>query len=160
MGQQFYNLLKENKSPNLGVSFKYFEDEKHLTVTVPATYYGLRYIFQPYEIDINEVIENPGILVDYSSKIDRALFWKTEADEKFVNTIGYVALYDRQLPDIAISIFEINAKNYPQSLNAWDSLAEAYLVKGYTDKAKICYEKILNLSPNNMDAKKNLEKLK
>ncbi|MDR2271226.1 MAG: hypothetical protein LBF27_10010 [Sphingobacterium sp.] len=54
-GNQFYKFLKENKSPDLKVDFRYFEDEKHLTVTIPATYYGLRYIFEPYNIDINEV---------------------------------------------------------------------------------------------------------
>lgn len=158
-GKQFYNLLKKNKSPDLKVELKYFEDEKHLTVTIPATYYGLRYIFQPYEIDINEVTKNPDILADYDTKIYKELFLETKPEENFVNTIGYVALYDRQIPDIAISIFEINTKNYPQSLNVWDSLADAYLAKGYIEKAKMCYEKILALSPNDSDAKNKLEKL-
>lgn len=158
-GQQFYNLLKNNKSPNLKVDLKYFEDEKHLTVTIPATYYGLRYIFQPYEIDINEVTKDPNILANYNSKIYKELFFETKPDENFVNTIGYVALYDRQIPDIAVSIFEINTKNYPQSLNVWDSLADAYIVKGFIEKAKMCYKKILDLSPSNSDAKSKLEKL-
>ena len=116
-GNQFYNLLKNNKSPDLKVKLKYFEDEKHLTVPIPATYYGLRYIFQPYEIDINEVTKDPNILANYNRKIFKELFFETKPDENFVNTIGYVALNDRQLPDIAITIFEINTKNYPQSLN-------------------------------------------
>ena len=158
-GQQFYTLLRENKSPNLKVDLKYFDDEKHLTVTIPATYYGLRSIFQPYEIDINEVTKDPSILADYSAKIHKELFFETKPDENFVNTIGYVALYDRQIPDIAISIFDINTKNYPQSLNVWDSLADAYLAKGYIEKAKMCYQKILGLSPTNSNAKKKLEEL-
>ena len=158
-GKQFYNLLKENKSPDLQVDFKYFADEKHLTVPIPATYYGLRYIFKPYEIDLNEVTKNPEVLANYNTKTYKELFLEIKPDENFVNTIGYVALYERQIPDVAVSLFEINTKNYPQSLNVWDSLAEAYIVKGYTDKAKICYEKILELSPNDTNAKKNLEKL-
>lgn len=158
-GQQFYNILRENKSPDLKVDLKYFEDEKHLTVTIPATYYGLRYIFQPYEIDINEVTKDPNILANYSKKIYDDLFFETKPDENFVNKIGYVALYDRQIPDIAISIFEINSKNYPQSLNVWDSLAEAYIVQGYIEKAKMCYQKILTLSPTDENAKSKLEKL-
>ncbi|ULT25022.1 alpha/beta hydrolase-fold protein [Sphingobacterium sp. E70] len=70
-GNQFYKLLKENKSPDLKVDFRYFEDEKHLTVTIPATYYGLRYLFEPYTIDINEVTKDPSVLVNYSAKIKR-----------------------------------------------------------------------------------------
>ncbi len=158
-GKQFYDLLKNNKSPDLKAELKYFEDEKHLTVTIPATYYGLRYIFQPYEIDINEVTKNPSVLANYETKTYKELFLAVKPDENFVNTIGYIALYDRQIPDIAISIFEINTKNYPQSLNVWDSLAEAYVVKGYIEKAKMCYEKILALSPNDSNAKSKLEKL-
>ncbi len=158
-GKEFYDLLKKIKSTNLKVDFKYFEDEKHLTVTIPATYYGLRYIFKPFEIDVNEVVKNPSVLSNYDTKIYNELFLKIKPDENFVNTIGYVVLYDRQLPDIAISIFEINTKNYPQSLNVWDSLADAYIVKGYIEKAKMCYEKILALSPSNCDTKNKLEKL-
>ncbi len=158
-GQQFYSFLKENKSPDLKVDLKYFEDEKHLTVPVPATYYGLRSIFKPFEIDLNEAITNPTSLINYSANIKKELFFETKPDENFVNTIGYVALYDRQMPESAISIFELNTQNYPQSLNVWDSLADAYLAKGYIEKAKMCYEKILALSPNNINAKSKLEKL-
>ncbi len=158
-GMEFYELLKKNKSADLMAEVKYFEDEKHLTVTIPATYYGLRYIFQPYEIDINEVTTDPAVLANYDKKVKKELFLDQKPDENFVNTIGYVALYDRQIPDIAVSIFEINTQNYPRSLNVWDSLADAYLVKGYTDKAKMCYEKILAMAPDNSDAKSKLEKL-
>lgn len=158
-GQEFYQLLKENKSPELYADLKYFDDEKHLTVTVPATYYGLRSIFRPFEIDLNEVTKDPGVLANYSATMKKELFLDTKPDERFVNTIGYVALHDRQLPDIAVTIFEINTKNYPESLNVWDSLADAYLAKGYKDKARKCYETILKLSPTNTQAKKKLEAL-
>jgi len=156
---EFYELLKKNKSPDLRAEVKYFEDEKHLTVTIPATYYGLRYLFQPYEIDINEVTKDPKVLANYNKKIHKELFLDMKPDENFVNTIGYIALHDRQIPDIAVSVFEINAKNYPQSLNVWDSLADAYIAKGYIEKAKMCYRKILALSPDNNNAKSKLEKL-
>lgn len=158
-GMEFFELLKNSKLPSVSVMSKYFEDEKHLTVPVPATYYGLRFIFEPYEIDMNAVMKDPNLLANYQDKIKRELFLDAKPDEQFVNTIGYVALHERQIPDKAVSIFEINAGNYPQSLNVWDSLADAYLVKGNKEKAKMCYEKILALSPNNPNAKKNLEAL-
>lgn len=159
-GVEFFDLLQKNPSPYLWEAFKYFEDEKHLTVPIPATYYGLRYLFQPYEIDLNEVTENPSVLEEYRKKTSEELLLEIKPDEWFVNRIGYVALYDRQIPDAAISIFELNTRNYPNSLNVWDSLADAYLVKGYYDKAKSCYERILELSPTNSNAKKKLEELK
>lgn len=159
-GMQFYKLLKKSKSPNLKADLKYFEDEKHLTVTIPATYYGLRYLFKPYEIDINEVTQNAKVLTDYEKMTEKELFIKFKPDERFVNAIGYVALYERQIPDVAITIFELNTKNYPNSLNVWDSLADAFIVVGNKDKAKMCYEKILELSPDNEDARNKLKRLK
>lgn len=158
-GMEFYALLKKNKSPNLKSDLKYFEDEKHLTVTIPATYFGFRYIFKPYEIDINEVTQNAKVLTDYEEKTEKELFIKFKPDERFVNAIGYVALYERQIPDEAVTIFELNTRNYPNSKNVWDSLADAYIVKGNKEKAKMCYEKILELDPNNKSAKNKLNKL-
>lgn len=158
-GEEFFQLLKKNQSPKLKAEFKYFGDEKHLTVPIPATYYGLKYIFEPYEIDLNQVTTNPNILLNYAKKTSDELFIEMKPDESFVRTIGYVALHDRQIPDTAIKIFELNSKNYPNSINVWDNLADAYMVKGYYEKAKLCYKKILELSPNNKNAVKRLDEL-
>lgn len=158
-GVEFYQLLQENKSPDLKVDFRYFEDEKHLTVPIPATYFGLRAIFKPYEININEATLDPSILTGYSEKIKKELFFEEKPDERFINTMGYVALHERGLPDVAISIFKINTQNYPLSLNVWDSLADAFMAKGDKESAKNCYQKILELSPNHVNTKKKLEKL-
>lgn len=159
-GNEFYELLKNNASEALHVKLRYFEDEKHLTVPVPATYYGLRYIFEGFELDINEVCKNPDLINKHDMEISRKMGLAFKSDEGFVNILGYIALHDRNIPDVAVAIFEINAKNYPSSVNVWDSLADAYLVKGFKEKAKACYEKILALQPNNVDAKRKLEKVR
>lgn len=158
-GQEFYELLKNSKSSKLDVQLRYFEDEKHLTVPVPGTYYGLRYIFDGFELDINEVCKNPDLINKHDIEMSKKMGIEIKSDEEFVNTLGYIALHDRNIPDVAVTIFEINAKNYPSSVNVWDSLAEAYLVKDLKAKAKICFEKILSLQPDNIDAKRKLEKL-
>eukprot|EP01133_Synstelium_polycarpum_P002860 gene2860-3285_t len=135
-GNEFYELLKNNTSSNLDVKLRYFENEKHLTVPVPATYYGLRYIFDGFELDINEVCKKPDLINKHDMEMSQKMGVEIKSDEGFVNTLGYIALNDRNIPDAAIAIFEINAKNYPSSVNVWDSLADAYLVKGLKEKAK------------------------
>lgn len=155
-GQEFYETIKTHAAAKL----RYFEDEKHLTVPIPATYYGLRFIFDGFETDINEVYKNPFLINEHDREMSEKMGVEIKSDENFINTLGYIGLYDRNIPDVAIAIFEINTQNYPQSLNTWDSLAEAYTVKGLTEKAKRCYEKILSLQPENADAKRKLEKLK
>ncbi len=159
-GQEFFQMLDRHPSKELDAKIQYFEDEKHLTVPLPSTYYGLRFIFDEFEIDINNVFMNPEIINEHNKKISKKLGVEMNLDEMFVNTLGYIALHERNIPDIAVSIFKINTKNYPLSLNVWDSLADAYMVKGLTEKAKACYQKILSLAPNNNDARDKLETLK
>lgn len=159
-GQEFYQMLQASPSPGLSSKIQYFPDEKHLTVPLPSTYYGLRYIFEGLDIELNDIMKNPSTITKAYEDVSQKLALELKPDETYMNTIGYVALYDRKIPDVAISIFEINAKNYPLSLNVWDSLAEAYTNKGYKDKARECYKKILVLDPNNLRAKDQLKKLK
>jgi predicted alpha/beta superfamily hydrolase len=158
-GQEFFQLLDNHPSPELDAKIKYFEDEKHLTVPLISTYYGLRFIFDEFEIDINDIFVNPSIINEHNKKISQKLGVEMNLDERFINTLGYIALHDRNIPDIAVSIFEINTKNYPTSLNVWDSLADAYMAKGLKGQAKTCYVKILSLDPDNADAKLKIQKM-
>ncbi len=158
-GQEFFQLLDNHSSPELNVKIQYFEDEKHLTVPILSTYYGLRFIFDGFEININDIFLNPNIINEHNEKVKTKLGVEINLDELFVNHLGYVALHEIGKPDVAVSIFEINTENYPSSLNVWDSLADAYKAKGLMNKARLCYEKILSLSPNNTQALKNLENI-
>lgn len=159
-GQEFYEMLQANSSPDLSSKIQYFPDEKHLTVPLPSTYYGLSYIFDGLDIDINDIMKDPSVITKAYEGISQRLVLEMKPDEAYMNTLGYIALYDRKIPDVAISIFEINAKNYPLSLNVWDSLAEAYTNTGHKDKAKECYKRILSLDPVNQRAKNQLKNLK
>lgn len=159
-GQEFYQMLQSNSSPGLSSKIQYFSDEKHLTVPLPSTYYGLRYIFDGFDIEINDIMKNPAVLTKAYEDISKKLAVDFKPDEAYMNTLGYIALYDRKIPDIAVSLFEINAKNYPLSINVWDSLAEAYTKTGNKEKAKECYRKILALDPDNHRAKDQFKNLK
>lgn len=159
-GQEFYQLLENNTSPSLISKIQYFEDEKHLTIPLPSTYQGLRFIFDGFEIsDFNKIFENSSIITKHYEKISQKLGMEFIPDENYINTLGYAALYGRNLPKIAISIFEINTKNHPLSLNAWDSLAESYKIFGNVEEARKCYKKILTIDPDNLNAKNKLKKL-
>lgn len=59
----------------------------------------------------------------------------------------------------ALKVFELNAKEYPESFNVWDSLAECHMRAGNKEKAKKYYQKSLELNPENDNAKKMLKEL-
>jgi tetratricopeptide (TPR) repeat protein len=49
--------------------------------------------------------------------------------------------------DDAIAIFAVNVAEFPDSWNAYDSLAEAYETSGDRERALMFYEKSLSLNP-------------
>jgi len=79
--------------------------------------------------------------------------------ENGINSIGYSFVKTDDLLK-AIEVFRINTENFPESANAFDSLAEAFLKSGMKDKAITNYEISLELNPNNEKAKEILDKLK
>lgn len=76
-------------------------------------------------------------------------------DESALNSLGYKAIGKEDFEG-ALMIFAENAERYPESANAWDSLAEANFKSGHLDKARSFYEKSLELDPKNDNAKKML----
>ena len=81
------------------------------------------------------------------------------AAESDVNVLGYRLLQQRKTKE-AIEILKLNVEAYPQSANAYDSLAEAYMLNGDTALAIENYEKSVALDPKNTNAIETLKKLK
>jgi cytochrome c-type biogenesis protein CcmH/NrfG len=57
-------------------------------------------------------------------------------------------------------VLRLNAQQFPQSGNVWDSLAEAYMKSGNLKTAEEYYQKALALDATDQNAKDMLAKLK
>jgi hypothetical protein len=79
--------------------------------------------------------------------------------ENSMNNLGYRLIGMKSL-EHALEIFKLNVESYPQSANAYDSLAEAYMMNGNNELAIKNYEKSLELNPANSNAVEMLRKLK
>lgn len=75
-----------------------------------------------------------------------------------LNNFGYQLMQAGEL-DMAIEVFKLNTELFPDIANTFDSLAEAYMNKGNKEQAIANYKKVLELRPQNENAKKMLEKL-
>jgi hypothetical protein len=80
-------------------------------------------------------------------------------DERAINDIGYYYLGEDD-PDMAVVVFRYNVKTFPESYNVFDSLGEAYMIKGEKELAIYNYEKSLELNPHNDNAVRMLKELR
>ncbi len=78
--------------------------------------------------------------------------------ESDMNSIGYALIRMKKLDD-ALQVFKQNTDDFPQSWNAWDSYAEAYMDKGDKENAIKYYRKSLELNPQSENGKNMLDQL-
>ncbi len=78
--------------------------------------------------------------------------------EPQLNALGY-ALLQHQRYDDAIAIFLLNVEMFPKSFNVYDSLGEAYMLRGDRALAIQNYRRSLELNPHNQNAVEKLGEL-
>lgn len=78
--------------------------------------------------------------------------------ENRLNSIGYILLRENQLK-AAIKVFELNTKENPGSGDAFDSLGEGYFTLGRYKISKKHYQKSLELTPQNQNAREMMIKI-
>ncbi|MBD3223682.1 MAG: serine hydrolase [Caldithrix sp.] len=83
---------------------------------------------------------------------------KYDLSETELNRLGYRLLGQKKI-DEAIQIFKLNVEAFPEAYNVYDSLGEAYMVKGNKELAVKNYAKSLQLNPDNSNAINMLAKI-
>ena len=113
-----------------------------------------------------------GVMVPYEQLMAGKLAEATEGYKKIkgekpnnvvvsearLNDLGYSLLREGKVAE-ASTILKVNVELYPQSANAYDSLAEAYMASGEKPLAIANYKKSLELNPQNTNAVEMLKKL-
>lgn len=110
--------------------------------------------------DFNDLNSNNGytnLNENYDSL--KVVYPELELPEGNLNTLGLQLLYNKETTEKSIRIFEFATRLYPNSANLFDSLGEAYLFHGDIEKAKINYQKSLELNPQNESAASVLKRL-
>jgi tetratricopeptide (TPR) repeat protein len=79
-------------------------------------------------------------------------------NEFFVNVLAYNYTSDKD-ELILYAILKKNIEFFPKSSTAYDSLAYAYFSHGRKEPAIECFKKVLELDPENRNAKKMIERL-
>lgn len=98
-------------------------------------------------------------MVDLYKKITSLKKRKHFFVETDFNVWGYELIAAQKITD-ALEVFKINTEMFPDSWNAYDSLAETYMTLGNKKLAIKNYEKSLELNSQNTNAVEQLKKLK
>ena len=158
---RFYEALHRSAGAELfRAKHTYFEDENHGSVPMIAFYDGFSTLFEGYGLTYRDVA-SPEQLDAHYKVISKRLSYDFPPPEALVNRIGYQLLrQDEEVQKkMALSYFELNARNFPASFNVFDSLGEAYAVLGDTSNAIENYRRSLSLNPQNEHARSQLDTL-
>ncbi|MDP9017743.1 MAG: FKBP-type peptidyl-prolyl cis-trans isomerase [Candidatus Eremiobacteraeota bacterium] len=85
-------------------------------------------------------------------------FKNLAAGESDLNLLGY-RLIKKHHVDAAIVVLAINAQRFPKSWNVYDSLGDAYRIKGDRELASSNYRRALALNPKDTNAVQMLQAL-
>ncbi len=127
-----FEEYKTNKDPVLAAALNF--DDSNFVLD------PMRYMTELYTSGQQEKLatEVPKMVRD-----PRYKFFNFEGE---LNDAGYQSIR-RGDPQTAIAIFTFVAQLFPDSANAWDSLAEGYLEAGDKEKAREYYQKALQMDP-------------
>lgn len=162
-------------APGVSASFKRYMTDKytiivlsnysngatHVAKTIEAIVFGDEYELPKVTLSefLYQNMKNKGITYTIQN-IDEILI-KDGYEIKSSNTLnalGYEILGENEL-DMAIEIFKLNVRLFPEEANPYDSLAEAYMKKGDNKLAIEYYTKALEVDSTFTNAIKMLGKL-
>jgi len=155
--RKFVKTLEAARSENFRLGFHTFNAEDHASVPLLSLYHGLLYIFEGFK---QADLESLSAMQARFKRLSKRLGGDLLPPEGYVNGRGYVTLYALNDVKKALEFFEYNITNYPRSANAYDSLAEGYMIQGDRVRAIRNYQKSLKLDPGNQNAAKWIKKLK
>jgi len=131
---EIINKMKSSQKKGLAFgSVIYDLEENHQSMPTISFYQGLRFIFDGYMIDEETRFRSANELKKHFEAISKRLGSHFYLREDIINWFGHDRLKNDQFGidiDRAIEFFKMNVENYPESINAWKSLREGYLVKG------------------------------
>ncbi len=155
----FFDLIQQKKTEKLSAKIQHFDDETHGSVVLISSHEGLRHSFSGFTPpDTKLVAGNPSLIKDHY------IAFSERAGATFLpggREVFFAATYARsqKMNDNALALFQLNAENYPKSTSAWRPLAKQYELMGKKGEALEAYLHLLELAPDNQEAKAKVDLL-
>jgi predicted alpha/beta superfamily hydrolase len=150
----FSNQVKQNTQNGLSFEWKFYPEDIHGTVPFPSIMDGLISLFEWYQMEYTDKInsfdtskeELLRIITNREQKLKRHFrYSEPPYPEELLNLSGYMNL-EMQQPEKAKMYFELAIEYYPESANAYDSMADYYEAQNDIPNALRLVQKASELS--------------
>lgn len=156
------NYLKSREPNQLKYMCKYYENDDHGSVPLITEYDALHFIFDYYHFKLSysdttvyKVLISK--MENHYDNLSKHLGYSVKPPEGDVNRLAFGALNSKHFEE-AIYLFNLNAVNYPESSDAYDSLGDYYVAKADKPNAINSYKKALSIKEV-PETRRKLEKL-
>jgi hypothetical protein len=163
----FSNLVRKNIKNGLAFDWKFYPKDLHGTVAFPSIMDGLISLFEWFQMENTDKINSFNTpkeellsIIKYREKKlkDHLGYSEPPYPEELLNMSGYMNM-DMQQLEKAKMYFDLTIAYYPQSANAYDSMADYYEAQGDFANATKYVTKAFELSGSDYH-KKRIEGLK
>lgn len=138
-------VLDSRTPAGLHYRFNELAGESHMSLTVQSLINGLDWLYASWNFipDTGEVTTE--MVTDKCKNLSEYYGYRIVPPEKVVNRLGY-HYYNQKDYDRARSLFTLNQKHHPNSLNTHDSMGEVCEILGDYEIALTHYRRALQLS--------------
>jgi tetratricopeptide (TPR) repeat protein len=141
-----------------GLSYKYisYPEESHGSEPVKAIYDAMNWLYLNWYPGIED--STAFQVKEHFSLLSAKYGYKIAPPEWFVAKRGVRILNNGRIDD-AIAFFQLNAKNYPTSVEALMQLGDAFLKKNDKAKAIEWYKRAAELRPESKEIEQKIDSL-
>ena len=131
---EFSNMVKQNKKNGLAFEWKFYPTDLHGTIPFPSIMDGLIFDFEWYQMENTDKFNSPttskqelfNIVNHRANKLKSHFGYSVPPyPQDLLNALGYMSLDMGQLEKSKM-FFEFTIEFYPNSANAYDSMADYY----------------------------------
>lgn len=169
----FVETLEKKPNNELKFGWEYYKDDDHLSVSLITEYDALRFIFPWYILSLSDKYYSESYSEEYNEELINLVTrhydtisyyfgYEVLPTEVTVKNLGLGFLYFWQKPEYALTLFNLNIVNYPNSMDAYETMGDFYLMQHDTTKAIEIISKAIDLGGEEIakDLIKKLDMLK
>jgi predicted alpha/beta superfamily hydrolase len=157
---KFDSLIVKKQLTGLNHKYVYYPNDIHMTEPVKAYYDALRFIYQDWSLPpLEPKMVSSAVIMKHYQQLSLRYGYTILPNEVNINDWALYLMKNDETLNNAISLFEMNALNFPSSYKAFNSLGDAYAKKGQKQKAVNSYKKAIELNPTATVIKSKLKTL-